>query len=382
MTSIGVVVILKVTVKNGFISLLLLGIVAILLLLGLFIFGPWELPGFGQLSQRQQGQESLAAEGLWPPPGDTDQDGFTDKVEEWIHTDPADNCSDDAKDAAWAPDFNNDKKVDQADVDAFKPSFETKLGNKNYDKRFDLNADKKINLSDVYLVRQYFNKGCPFYFVQTSSTPDSVMLNWVPALPKITYPQLLQIYYGDMTAAQTTECSNTNKALTGSFAGALTNTDVANYLGEGTTSYTWNSATSAYKPIPGHKYCIFFSYGESRDAGASRIVSSFLQVTTPASSPSPSSSPLSKSTLYVYSSGVAGVSIVGTQTGTSGTTNYTVMLDDIKTTLNAPLNSQNSGFSRWEGCDSVSREACTVTVNPGQAKRVIANYASPSPSPF
>ena len=84
-------VILKVTVKNGIVSLLLLGIVAVLLLLGIFIFGPWELPGFGQLSQRQVDQAISAATVPTIPPGDSDSDGFSDEVEKWIKRDPSEN---------------------------------------------------------------------------------------------------------------------------------------------------------------------------------------------------------------------------------------------------------------------------------------------------
>ena len=95
-----------------------------------------------------------------PTPGDTDHDGFTDAVEKWIKTDPADNCADNLTDAAWPPDINNDKKVDQADADAFKPYMLSSYGQTKFNHRFDLNADKKINVGDVLQLRPYMGTSC------------------------------------------------------------------------------------------------------------------------------------------------------------------------------------------------------------------------------
>jgi len=268
-------------VKNGIISLLLLGIVAVLLLLGIFIFGPWELSGFGQLSQRQGEQAASAAEIAFPGPDDADKDGFKDSVEKWIKTDPADNCADDARDAAWPPDLNNDKKVDQTDTDAFKPYMFKRVKDSN--RRFDLNTDKQINIIDVNLLRQYYGKSCPYYFLGGSSAVHEVKLNWVPGLQLISKNAYTQIRYGDMTQAQTTECSDTNSVLTGSNAGTLISSDFgiksSPALQEGQTSYIWNSNTSNYAPIPGHKYCLYIMQSnEARSASA--VVSNFLQVET------------------------------------------------------------------------------------------------------
>src|SRR3990167_10290977 len=160
--------------KNGIISLLLLGIVAVLLLLGIFIFGPWELSGFGQLSQRQGEQAASAAEIAFPGPDDADKDGFTDIIEKWIKTDPADNCADDARDAAWPPDLNNDKKVDKADTDAFKPYFFSKVGETKFNPRFDLNADKTINIMDINILKPYFGASCPFHFLKATPSGSKV----------------------------------------------------------------------------------------------------------------------------------------------------------------------------------------------------------------
>src|SRR5438309_2237655 len=75
------------------------------------VFGPVDISKFGLLSQRQQGQESKAA-----TPLDTDGDGFSDALENTLGTDPNDACPDNANDAAWPPDLNNNRAVDITDV--------------------------------------------------------------------------------------------------------------------------------------------------------------------------------------------------------------------------------------------------------------------------
>ena len=216
---------------------MLLGIVAVLLLLGIFIFGPWELPGFGQLSQRQIDQAISAAEVQSPtiPPGDSDQDGFTDEVERWIHTDAADNCADDTNDAAWPPDFNNDKLVNMTDVVLLKPYFGQKVtGEKN--KRFDLNADKVINLSDVFLLRNFFDKGCPYYFMSNPRTEGpNVLFNWSPATEA---PILFAAI--DLTKSGQSDCNSTQAFQSSAFTTTI-NT--------GQQAFGWSSGE------PGHNYC-------------------------------------------------------------------------------------------------------------------------------
>jgi len=250
LTSIGGGVILKETVKKsvsaklrrGFAPLLLLlGIVAVLLLLGMTIFGPWELPGFGQLSQRQEGQEASAAEIAFPGPDDADKDGFTDSVEKWIKTDPADNCADDANDAAWPPDINNDKKVNQADIDAFKPHMLKRVNDSN--RRFDLNADKKINVVDVLTLSPFMGASCPFYFLKATPGVQSVTFNWTPALET---PNTIKVV--DLTAYGKTESDCVQEAVKGLGKTIIPGAD------PGATSFTWTTSTDI-KPISGHKYC-------------------------------------------------------------------------------------------------------------------------------
>ena len=88
--------------------------------------------------------------------GDTDGDGFMDDVEEFLGTDPLVACGPDA----WPPDFNDDTRVNLADVFLFRAHFATIKGHPDYDQRFDLNADERINLADVFILRQYFATQC------------------------------------------------------------------------------------------------------------------------------------------------------------------------------------------------------------------------------
>ena len=248
-------------------SLLLLGIVAVLLLLALFIFGPWELPGFGQLSQRQIDQAISAAEIQAPtiPPGDSDKDGFSDETEDYIRTDEDDNCADDPNDSAWPPDFNNDKVVNMADVDMFRPYFGQKVrGVKN--RRYDLNADKVINLSDVFQLRNFFNKGCPFQFMSNPrfdvvTVGGSVIFSWVPATE---VPVLISAI--DLTKSGPLDC-NLSKSYQ---SGAFTTT-----IGIGQQTYGW------FGPEGGHEYCAALL---SRDTN-SYLVSNAVRFTVPDTRP-------------------------------------------------------------------------------------------------
>ena len=92
--------------------------------------------------------------------GDTDQDGFQDNVELYIGTDPYDACPDNPTDHAWPPDFNNSRKVDIVDEGFFRLVFLSQKGDGKYIKRYDLNADDRINILDVGATRPYFNKTC------------------------------------------------------------------------------------------------------------------------------------------------------------------------------------------------------------------------------
>lgn len=86
---------------------------------------------------------------------DTDRDGFTDLLEVAIGTYPFDGCPDSSTDAAWPPDFDNNKSVNNMDL--FKLSFAMRLP---YNKRYDLNNDGKLNSIDRNIYHQYKGKSC------------------------------------------------------------------------------------------------------------------------------------------------------------------------------------------------------------------------------
>jgi thermitase len=83
---------------------------------------------------------------------DSDKDGFSDRIEKYIGTNPNLACGTNA----WPPDFNNDRVVNILDVTMFKP----KLSPNPYDKRYDLNADGWINSMDVLFLKPYMGKSC------------------------------------------------------------------------------------------------------------------------------------------------------------------------------------------------------------------------------
>ncbi|MDO8564971.1 MAG: hypothetical protein Q7R88_03180 [bacterium] len=75
-----------------------------------------------------------------------------------------------------------------------------------------------------------------------------------------------------------------------------------------------------------------------------------------------------------------GVSVSGSQNGTSGVTAYTVTKtgENIQTVLSVPFLDQNQNrFSGWSG--DCTGEQCTIVVTPGTKKTVVANYVSPLP---
>ncbi len=91
---------------------------------------------------------------------DTDKDGFPDTVETYMGTDPTKACSLPGNINAWPPDFNNDGVVGFADQLLLAQHYNTKVGDANYNKRFDLDADGKIGFSDLAIFGTYYNKTC------------------------------------------------------------------------------------------------------------------------------------------------------------------------------------------------------------------------------
>jgi len=96
---------------------------------------------------------------------DADCDGFTDDEESYIGTDPEDDCADtpaanDEDPDAWPPDFNDDQRVNLADLLPLRDHWNCQVSMACYDPRFDLNTDGRINLGDITILRAYFNTIC------------------------------------------------------------------------------------------------------------------------------------------------------------------------------------------------------------------------------
>jgi Tol biopolymer transport system component len=95
--------------------------------------------------------------------GKTDASGllfFRDEIEAFVGTDPLDACADNRLDAAWPPDFDNDRKVGLSDVVAIALRLGSRAGGPRYSQRFDLNADGRIDLWDGLILLKYFGERC------------------------------------------------------------------------------------------------------------------------------------------------------------------------------------------------------------------------------
>ncbi|MFQ5812220.1 MAG: dockerin type I domain-containing protein [Anaerolineae bacterium] len=96
---------------------------------------------------------------------DGDGDGFTNAAEAFMGTDPLRGCNEttsanDEEIDAWPPDFNDDRKVDQADVDLLHGVFGSTTGSSAYSPRFDLTSDGKINILDSLRLRAVYGSAC------------------------------------------------------------------------------------------------------------------------------------------------------------------------------------------------------------------------------
>jgi uncharacterized repeat protein (TIGR01451 family) len=95
--------------------------------------------------------------------GKTDTSGrlyFRDEIETFVGTDPLDACADNRQDAAWPPDFDNDKRVGISDAVALALRLGSRAGGPRYSRRFDLDADGRIDLWDSLILLKYFGKTC------------------------------------------------------------------------------------------------------------------------------------------------------------------------------------------------------------------------------
>lgn len=223
-------------------------LVAIFLLL--VVFGPGNAGRLGFVSTKKEEQKSFAQQVPAPYP-DRDYDGFLDNVEEYLKTDSGDNCADNNADAAWPPDLNNDRKVNQADSDLFKGKLNKKVNNFLL-QRFDLNKDGIVTLQDVLMLNRYQGASCPFHFLAASTGAgtlvNGVSFGWKPALYA---PHQLRVR--DITTAAAGTCDLKSLLSTGTVVLGLTT---------GVSSYYWSLQSEIPGPIAGHKYCSAITYGE------------------------------------------------------------------------------------------------------------------------
>lgn len=101
---------------------------------------------------------------------DNDQDGFNNPLEEYLGTDPFDACPDSTSDDSWPPDFNKNGSANVLDITSFIAPIRrlnTKEGDANFNRRWDLNRDGKImhdnndrSHSDIEVMRPYLNTRC------------------------------------------------------------------------------------------------------------------------------------------------------------------------------------------------------------------------------
>jgi len=85
---------------------------------------------------------------------------FRDAIEASVGTDPLGDCPDNYLDAAWPPDFNNDRKVGFRDAGALVVRFGSREGSWRYSLRYDLNADGRIGWHDALILAQYLGETC------------------------------------------------------------------------------------------------------------------------------------------------------------------------------------------------------------------------------
>jgi len=94
--------------------------------------------------------------------GDSDCDGFTNAVEQYLGTDPYDNCPDNSSDDAWPLDMNKDRDISFSfDVISYRGNIGKTVAQYPGVRRLDLNADGDISFSfDVMQYRGQIGKTC------------------------------------------------------------------------------------------------------------------------------------------------------------------------------------------------------------------------------
>jgi oligopeptide transport system substrate-binding protein len=114
------------------------------------------------------GQIDAGMPGNWCPEcwfvqeEDQDSDGFWDRVEVYVGTDPLDACPDDTSDDAWPLDVNKDGQVSVVgDVLNFRGRIGATPGSPQWWQRLDFNADGQLSVvGDVLLYRGLIGETC------------------------------------------------------------------------------------------------------------------------------------------------------------------------------------------------------------------------------
>lgn len=88
---------------------------------------------------------------------DADQDGFSDTQEAFMGTNINSACPTSSTDNAWPVDTNNNKSVNGGDVSTLVPYIS---GGIQYNKRYDLNQDNRIDQRDVSVIQARFLETC------------------------------------------------------------------------------------------------------------------------------------------------------------------------------------------------------------------------------
>ena len=278
--------------RRGFAPLLIIGLIAAISFVALVVFGPVELKNLGQLSLRQKGQESSAQtpaagacndskdndgdgkvdmqdDGCYSgvdasESDDNDNDGFKDKDEQAIGTDTNKACltSDPggSPSSTWPLDLvtgsSSYNKVNTQDLNSFASPvrrINTKVGDKNYDKRWDLKPDGRINIMDVNTAnvgitanppmfngqRAFNGPSCVAYDLKATPSVQKVDFTWTPPTEGD-----WKLVVADMTASVKPTCDRNTLEAVG----------VAIVLDGGQLAdrYTWEANPP---PAGGHKYC-------------------------------------------------------------------------------------------------------------------------------
>ena len=108
------------------------------------------------------GQQDFDVDGRGDHCDNSDSDAFTDYIELYLGTDPADTCPDDPSDDAWPLDVNMDTFITvSGDVYNYRDRIGTAPGDPMWRQRLDLNADGFLTVAgDVFMYRGMIGRTC------------------------------------------------------------------------------------------------------------------------------------------------------------------------------------------------------------------------------